>query len=66
VKPIKLPKALVKPCHGGHDVVRDSQAMWITDDQWIPARYRCIVCGWAWDEPTEKPTDPQPSRFHAE
>ena len=56
----------VKLCDGGHDLVRESQAMWINESQWIAASYRCIVCGYFFEDPSESPTDPRPSRFHAE
>ena len=62
--PIPRPKSLDTICKGGHDTVREYEAIWISKNQYLYAQYRCMVCGFAWDDPTEKPSMPQSSRFH--
>lgn len=64
--PKPRPKALESLCAGGHDVVRDSDAVWINDDTYLPAIYKCMVCGYAWENEDEAPTAPRPSKFHVQ
>jgi len=64
--PRPTPKALESLCSGGHDLVRDSPALWISESTFVPAIYKCMVCGFAWENPDEPPTAPRPSKFHAE
>ena len=63
--PRPRPKALKSLCAGGHDLVRDADAIWIDQDTFIPAVYKCMVCGYAWENPDEPPITPRPSKFHA-
>lgn len=65
-KPMQRPKSLETTCKGGHDMVREHEAIWVSPTQYLYARYCCLVCGFAWDDPQERPSFSKPSLFRVE